>query len=771
MAHTFLQNTSPWRRTRVPSLLPLVAGPNQQPPGCAAIPIASAPSTAAREEQQLPLTPPLELEIGLHALSVKDLRLRAVALGVNKEAIEEARDGDDPKGDIIALIATTLKAQPGWRRSITWHKRCTVRVQRWLEKEVYHRFSLAELLELGGSVVLPQMDTVSDWAVAYSFYSSGDMGWFWAAFSIQIVSGLLTGLLLCGLASGSKQRWLLLLAMPIGLAGLTPSALAVTTLVTKTIATQKQLKTFKTLELIIEALPQSVLQGYVAISYGRLDPVLAFSIFTSLLGAGNTMYSFEVMNRTSHPHLVATSKYGIVRVLALASTTAMGVFWVSLLACAYKGVAGLAVVGGVCTYLFLPMEVKIRDMPRSQTGETSGLVSSLVANVCCGRFMVCMIFAIFAMSAFMMGGAFFGFADYHFDNNYGNVLLPDAAPGEPQHLDCTERTSGVGAAVASTIAAAVLMTLSLLMDPELGVQGCKGLSFEEQVAKDSVDMTREELKSAKVAAIWRWADRLKGGVLEPADIYRLAIADPDGVSSVAPEQRRMLYEEMCARFGISALTHQQLHGKEDLPAKQPKDDFVIAEARFKKVMLELMEQPIIFPNGHAKGSLAKTVDAASDCPYSTKIAQGKGMGGDSVSGHGLVDTTIKRKSAFEELLASASTCDACCRPLEQGARVHSCHICEHNVCHECFAAGGALGVVVKKSDETVTLRFNNGHGAETGHEGSFQVQSLAQATEAERVANIELAEYATVGEQCFGRLQVRLVEVEGCMDKLMKTLC
>ena len=40
----------------------------------------------------------------LEGLGVKDLRGRAAAAGVAGDRIEEARDGDEPKRDLIALI-------------------------------------------------------------------------------------------------------------------------------------------------------------------------------------------------------------------------------------------------------------------------------------------------------------------------------------------------------------------------------------------------------------------------------------------------------------------------------------------------------------------------------------------------------------------------------------------------------------------------------------------------------------------------------------------
>ena len=45
-----------------------------------------------------------KLEEELQTLSLKDLRERAAAAGVDDGAIEDARDGEQPKPDIIALI-------------------------------------------------------------------------------------------------------------------------------------------------------------------------------------------------------------------------------------------------------------------------------------------------------------------------------------------------------------------------------------------------------------------------------------------------------------------------------------------------------------------------------------------------------------------------------------------------------------------------------------------------------------------------------------------
>ena len=48
----------------------------------------------------------------LQQLKMPDLRKRAAAAGASAEAIEGARDGDDPKADMIELILAHQSSQP-----------------------------------------------------------------------------------------------------------------------------------------------------------------------------------------------------------------------------------------------------------------------------------------------------------------------------------------------------------------------------------------------------------------------------------------------------------------------------------------------------------------------------------------------------------------------------------------------------------------------------------------------------------------------------------
>ena len=52
------------------------------------------------------------VKVELQQLKMPDLRKRAAAAGASAEAIEDARDGDDPKADMIELILAHQSSQP-----------------------------------------------------------------------------------------------------------------------------------------------------------------------------------------------------------------------------------------------------------------------------------------------------------------------------------------------------------------------------------------------------------------------------------------------------------------------------------------------------------------------------------------------------------------------------------------------------------------------------------------------------------------------------------
>ena len=48
----------------------------------------------------------------LQQLNIPDLRKRAAAAGASADAIEDARDGEDPKAELIALILARQSPRP-----------------------------------------------------------------------------------------------------------------------------------------------------------------------------------------------------------------------------------------------------------------------------------------------------------------------------------------------------------------------------------------------------------------------------------------------------------------------------------------------------------------------------------------------------------------------------------------------------------------------------------------------------------------------------------
>eukprot|EP01046_Picozoa_sp_COSAG06_P057895 COSAG06_NODE_11442_length_1509_cov_1.891489_2_plen_179_part_00 len=121
------------RRARVPSHVPLIScsdsmqqqqqqsmatleqeerQPAEQPPRCSDTAVARASAAACvsllREMRDSKL--PAALLAELQPLAVRELRERAVAAGVDAEVLEEARDGHNPKQDIIQLL---LRAAAG----------------------------------------------------------------------------------------------------------------------------------------------------------------------------------------------------------------------------------------------------------------------------------------------------------------------------------------------------------------------------------------------------------------------------------------------------------------------------------------------------------------------------------------------------------------------------------------------------------------------------------------------------------------------------------
>lgn len=447
----------------------------------------------------------------------------------------------------------------GQRRRPSCLGRCRISCTRALEKE-YCGATVPQLAALVGNLVLPIMDTVSDWAVTLSFYQSGDVGWFRAGLSIQIFSGLFAGMLSSivfaesvGSNVGCKRGWCtaIPLGLTVGLLGLGPVVLAALTLRDgNAVGGMQMLKGYKLCELIFESLPASTLQSYVGVAYGRFNPadedfsyLLPVSVCISMLGAGTTLFSVEADNRHDDGlKLSMFSRYGLVVVVNRAANTAALVFWVAQLTCAVKGYAAAAMVIVICGFGCIAMEGTTREGGAKGQGPRFWAVCSCL----------CFVLMAGAMAAVFLS------VD-HLENNYGNASMPLGVPGDPQHYDCLERTSGWYPAVAATVTSCILTPLGWLIDPQLGVTGCRGKNRDEQIAHEKSTMTEDEVQTAMLNQVWRWADVYRDDSLEPGEIYRLARAVKIGTAqSFLPKDVVEEYEGIAEALGVGTLTHDQI---------------------------------------------------------------------------------------------------------------------------------------------------------------------------------------------------------------------
>eukprot|EP01045_Picozoa_sp_COSAG04_P013917 COSAG04_NODE_1013_length_8768_cov_10.694544_5_plen_388_part_00 len=173
-------------------------------------------------------------------------------------------------------------AVPGTSRRETMARAmpCSVRLQDKLYELREHKirgFRLPEFLGLAGSLALPTSDTWLDWSVIIKWYDDGDVHWAKAGLRINLLSGVLSGLLLgsvltSGSAPWARKGWQWWAAYPlgllVGLLGLAPAMYAALVIYTNTkepdsphvVTRPRLLKLFVGLELLFEAVPEVILQ-------------------------------------------------------------------------------------------------------------------------------------------------------------------------------------------------------------------------------------------------------------------------------------------------------------------------------------------------------------------------------------------------------------------------------------------------------------------------------------------------------------------------------
>eukprot|EP01045_Picozoa_sp_COSAG04_P004436 COSAG04_NODE_192_length_20873_cov_26.172957_12_plen_1541_part_00 len=297
--------------------------------------------------------------------------------------------------------------------------RCVRCQDRWFELREYkiRGFRLLDFLKLLGSLALPTSDAWLDWSVIIKWYLGGDVHWAETGLAINLVSGTLSGLLLASMLHEKLENMDWSKAVPlgllVGLAGLAPVGFAALILHLEghdDNSGLQQMKQFKALELVFEALPQSILQcatsllrlgttqvlipsscccrTYVGVAYGRFNPsspkfsnLLPVSVFVSLLGAGSTAFGFEASARDEYGKFVDLnstrrrlplgSPYGIVALLLRTAQATALIFWIALTGCAYKGWAGLPMLLAVAIFGWMVYEAAfLRSDVKSEFGET-----------------------------------------------------------------------------------------------------------------------------------------------------------------------------------------------------------------------------------------------------------------------------------------------------------------------------------------------------------------------------------------------------------------
>eukprot|EP01045_Picozoa_sp_COSAG04_P004117 COSAG04_NODE_175_length_21521_cov_167.404071_9_plen_1287_part_00 len=549
-------------------------------------------------------------------------------------------------------------------------------------------YRMPDFLQMLGGVAAPTADAWLDWGVTIAFYLSGDVHWFEAALAINLLSGLLSGGLLGWLLRypeksptakrfpgdlpGAKQkfkaerqlrvakaRWQNTLppVLVLGLPGLAPTAWTSMLLradgdalrtITDFAGGAKVLKLFKVAELIVEMMPQSILQTYVGVAYGKFDPssptfsfLLPVSVTVSLLGAGSTVFGLEaeVRNAAAKKEMVSLgSRYGVVGLLLRTAQVTALIFWISLLGCAEKGWAAVAVVlgvlvfGGMCAEavyrgrrmkamewkdkkwpeeikafldgrglseyhdLFLSpkagncirlsqvrlsmntkkkIRVASRQLPafKGMTDEQCEQVAETVAKDRDlelqpeGKWLEPFLSKLvrlwqppksvrasllwLALHLALLGAMAAIFFDVqHVPNNYANKTLPMGGPGDPQHYDCHDRTSGLYPAYLASALCVLLAPLYAALDPEHGVAWLRGKPADERL-KETNAAAEARLRAAAVAeqvdvsfveqvdALWGWVEGIMSDGNPDADgqrtVKRGAIAEVATAAEMEPE--------------------------------------------------------------------------------------------------------------------------------------------------------------------------------------------------------------------------------------------
>jgi hypothetical protein len=213
-------------------------------------------------------------------------------------------------------------------------------------------------LLLCATVVLPTVDSLLDWAVTADLFFS-DHPAYLKSFAVQLVSGYFMGMIFIFTVLDEGGCLQIFLGVLAGMAGAVPLAILLSAFFTDTGNVRESraaMVPYMMVQLLLEALPQSVLQSYLGITEGMLDstdesykPLIAVSFAVSVLGAGVSTFSIDTRLR---PETEFVALYAVVAIAAYTTTTAALVMWAALMTCAFEAALFWLVLLGILCCCF-----------------------------------------------------------------------------------------------------------------------------------------------------------------------------------------------------------------------------------------------------------------------------------------------------------------------------------------------------------------------------------------------------------------------------------
>lgn len=245
------------------------------------------------------------------------------------------------------------------------------------------------------------------------------------------------------------------------------------------------------LELVLESVPQAVLQTYIGISYGELavdsdefSPMLAFSVLCSFLASGVVMFDLESEQRnqdlSSSARLTLFSWYGVVTAIGRGAQVAALVLSSALCVCAFKGWASVTVLLSLVVLLALTMHTN----KMQSRGGMNRWLSPNQAEMC--------EYGTHTLFVLLLAALFYSLP--HVPNDYAaRASADDEMSSSPsaQHLDCRERTVGTTALATSLAVSVSFMVISMMLDQEWGFRTNNDTRNALYIERDEEDAAAE----------------------------------------------------------------------------------------------------------------------------------------------------------------------------------------------------------------------------------------------------------------------------------------